>query len=65
MTQARGRLGFPLGSGRRLPFPRHDLQGYVETVLLVTGEPDRAGTAAPQRPQRPVAAENEVALDKG
>ena len=65
MTEARGRLGLSLGSGRRLPLPRHDLQGHVEPVLLVAGEPDRAGTAAPQRPQRPVAAENEVALDKG
>ena len=65
MTEARGRLGFPLCSGRRLPLPRHDLQGHVEPVLLVAGEPDRAGTAAPQGPQRPVAAENEVALDKG
>ena len=65
MTQARGRLGLPLGSGRRLPLPRHDLQGHVEPVLLVAGEPDRAGAAAPQWPQRPVAAENEVALDKG
>ena len=65
MAQARGGLGLPLGSGRRLPLPRHDLEGHVEPVLLVAGKPDRAGTAAPQRPQRPVAAEDELALDKG
>jgi hypothetical protein len=65
MTEARSGLGFPLGSRRRLPFSRHDLQGHVEPVLLVAGEPDRAGTAAPQGPEWPVAAENEIALDKG
>jgi hypothetical protein len=59
------RLGLPLGSGRRLAFPGDDLEGHVEAVLLVSGKPDRPRTAAPERPERPVAAEDEIALEKG
>jgi hypothetical protein len=37
VAQAGSRLGLPFGSGRRLPFPGHDLEGYVEPILLVSG----------------------------
>jgi hypothetical protein len=65
VTQPGGGLGLPLGPGCRLAFPRDDLESDVEPVLFVPGKPDRAGTSAPERAQRAVAPEDELALDKG
>ena len=65
VAQAGGRLGLALGTGGRLPLPGHDLEGDVEAVLLVPGKPDGPRTSAPQRPQRAVAPEDELALDEG
>ena len=48
-----------------LPSRGDDLQRDVEARLLVAREPDRAGAAAAERPQRPVAAEDELALEDG
>jgi hypothetical protein len=58
-------LGLALGAGRRLPLPRHDLEGDVEAVLLVAREPDGTGTPAPERPQGPVPPEDKLALEDG
>jgi hypothetical protein len=65
VAQAGGGLRLPLGPGGRLPLPRDDLESDVEPVLLVPGKPDGAGTSTPERPQRAVAPEDELALDKG
>ena len=65
VAQAGGGLRLPLGPGRRLALPRDDLESDVEAVLLVPGKPDRAGPSTPERPQRAVAPEDELALDKG
>ncbi len=63
MAQVRGRLGLALGPHGRLALPRDDLQRDVEARPLVAGEPDRARAAAAERPQGPVAVEDE--LDAG
>ena len=60
MAQARRGLGLALGARRGFPFARDDLERDVEARLLVAGEPDRAGAAAAERPERPVAAEDEL-----
>jgi hypothetical protein len=65
MAQTGRGLGLALRSGCRLPLAGHDLECDVEAVLLVPGKPDGAGTAAPERPQRAIAPEDELALDKG
>jgi len=65
VAQAGGGLRLTLGAGCRLPLPGHDLEGDVEPVLLVPGKPNGAGTSTPERPQRAVAPEDELALDKG
>ncbi len=65
MAQTGRSLGLALGAGCRLPLTGDDLERDVEPVLLVPGKPDGAGTAAPERPQRAVAPEDELALDKG
>ena len=57
------RLGLALGPRRRLALARDDLERDVEARALVAGEPDRARAAAAERPQRPVAVEDE--LDAG
>ena len=63
MAQLRRGLGLALGPHGRLALARDDLQRDVEAGPLVTGEPDRARAAAAERPQRPVAVEDE--LDAG
>src|SRR5438105_1960330 len=65
MAQPGRRLRLPLGAGGRLALARDDLQSDVEPVALVTSKPDGAGTAASERPQRPIASEHEFALDQG
>ena len=65
VAQAGGSLGLALGPGGRLPFPGDDLERHLHAVLLVPGEPDGAGAPASERPQGAVAAEDEVALNKG
>ena len=45
-----------------LALARDDLESDVEAVLLVAREPDRARAAAPERPHRAVAAEEETGL---
>jgi hypothetical protein len=64
VTQARcgGRLA--LGSSGGLPFAGNDLEGDLETSPLVAGEPDRPGGSAPERPQRPIAVEDELARSR-
>src|SRR5207245_3401485 len=62
VPQPRRDLRLALGPLAGLPVPRDDLQGDVEAVPLVAREPDRARAAAPERPQRAVAVENELAL---
>jgi len=52
--------GLPFGPCGSLALARDDLQRDVEPVSLVSGEPDRAGAAAPERPQRTVAPGNEL-----
>ena len=59
MAQAGGRLGLALRARAGLALARDDLQGDLEPVRLVAREPDRARAAAPERAQRPVAAEDE------
>src|SRR6266550_9288797 len=63
MAQLRGRLGLALGPHGRLALARDDLQRDVEARPLVAGEPHRARAAAAERPQGPVAVEDE--LDAG
>ena len=63
MAQLRRSLGLALGPHRGLALARDDLQRDVEPGPLVAGEPDRARAAAAERPQRPVAVEDE--LDAG
>ena len=63
MPQLRGRLRLALGPHGRLALPRDDLQRDIESCPLVAGEPDRARAAAAERPQGPVAVEDE--LDAG
>ncbi len=60
MAQAGRRLGLALGARGGFPFARHDLERDVELRLLVAGEPDRAGAAAAERLEGPVAAEHEL-----
>ena len=47
MPQPRRRVRLPLGAGRRLALAGDDLERDVEPVLLVAGQPDRAGAARP------------------
>ena len=63
MAQLRGRLRLALGPHGRLALARDDLQRDVEARPLVAGEPHRARAAAAERPQGPVAVEDE--LDAG
>ena len=60
VPQARRRLGLALRAVGGLALARDDLQRHVETRLLVAREPDRAGAAAAERPQRAVAVEDEL-----
>src|SRR5437588_1090132 len=64
MAQPGGRLCLPFRPGRRLSLARDDLQRHVESVLLVTSEPDGARAAAAKRTQRAVATEHQLALDQ-
>jgi hypothetical protein len=65
VAQAGGGLRLPLGARCRVALARDDLESDVEPVLLVSGKPDGAGTSAPERPQRAVAPEDELTLNKG
>ena len=65
VAQARRGLHLACRACRALALPRDDLQRDVEPGLLVAGEPDRAGAAATERPERPVAVEDERAVGKG
>ena len=60
MAEPSRREGLALGSGRGLPLARDDLQRDGEAGPLVLREPDGAGAAAPERTDRPVAAEDEL-----
>ena len=60
VPEPRGGLGLALGAVCGLPLPGDDLEGDVEAVSLVAGEPDRAGAAAAERAQRAVAVEDEL-----
>ena len=62
MAQPCGGGRLALGSRRRLALAGDDLQRDVEAGLLVAGEPDGARPAAPERPNRPVATEDGLAL---
>ena len=59
------RFRLPFRARRGLPLARDDLQRDVQAVLLVPSEPHRPGSAAPERSQRPVPTEDELALGKG
>ena len=65
VAQARRRLHLACRACRALALPRDDLQRDVEPGLLVAGEPDRAGAAPTDRPERPIAVEDECAIGKG
>jgi hypothetical protein len=65
VAQARRGLHLAGGPCRALALARDDLQCDVEPGLLVAGEPDRAGAAPTERPERPVAVEDERAIGKG
>src|SRR6185503_18272519 len=65
MAQPGRGLRLPLGTRGRLAFTRDDLQGHVEPVLLVPGQPDGARAAAPQGAEWPVPPEHELALEEG
>ena len=60
VAQARRRRGLALRAGGCLALARDDLESDIEAVLLVADEPDRAGTAAAERPERAVPAEDEL-----
>jgi len=60
VSKPRSGLGLALGPQRRLSLARDDLERDVEPRPLVAGEPDGARAAAPERPQRPVAVEDEL-----
>ena len=60
MPEMRGRRRLALGARRGLSLPGDDLEGDLEPRSLVAREPDRARPAAAQRPQRPVAVEDEI-----
>src|SRR5207253_9135746 len=65
VPQPRRRLGLPLGPGTRFPLASDDLQGDVEAVLLVAGQPDGTGSTAAERAERAVPPEDELALLRG
>ena len=65
VAQARRGLHLACRACRALALPRNDLQRDVEPGLLVAGEPDRAGAAPTDRPERPIAVEDECAIGKG
>jgi hypothetical protein len=58
-------LGLSFRPGCGFSLPRDDLERHVEAVLLVACKPDGAGAAAAQGPERPVSAEDELALEEG
>jgi hypothetical protein len=60
VAQPCSRLGLAFSAGASLAFARDDLQRDVETIGLIAREPDRARAAAPERPQGPVPAEDEL-----
>jgi hypothetical protein len=55
-----GRFSLALRAVRSLPFARDDLERHVQPVALVAREPDRAGAAAAEWAQRPIAVEDEL-----
>ena len=65
VAEPRSRLHLACGPRRALPLARDDLERDLEPGALVPGEPDRAGPATTERPQGPVAVEDEVGSGKG
>ncbi len=65
MAKPRRCFHLPCRPGSPLALARDDLQGDLETGSLVPREPDRSGPAAAERPEGPVAVENEVGSGKG
>ena len=65
VAQPRGRLHLARGARRALALARDDLERDLEAGALVAGKPDRAGATAAERPQGPVAVEDEVGCGKG
>src|SRR5438445_4829686 len=64
MAQLCGGLRLALGPRSGLALARDDLERDVQSRLLVARKPDRAGAAATQRPQGPVAVEDELGADE-
>jgi hypothetical protein len=62
VVQLRHRLRLAARAGAGLPLPRDDLDRHLAPGPHVLGEPDRAGAAAPERAQGPVAPEEEAWL---
>ena len=60
MPEVRRSRRLALGARGRLPLAGDDLERDVETRPLVAGEPDRAGAAAAEWAQGPVAVEDEL-----
>jgi hypothetical protein len=60
MPQSRRGLRLALRAMCGLPLARDDLERHVEPVLLVAREPDGAGAAAAERPERAIAVEDEL-----
>src|SRR5581483_8394864 len=65
MPERRGGPRLALGAGGRLPLPSHHLQRDVEPGALVPREPDVPHPARPERPQRAVAAEDQLLRGDG
>jgi hypothetical protein len=59
VAEACGGCGLAFGPRSGLALPSNDLESDVEPCLLVTGEPDRPRSAAPQGAQRAVSVEDE------
>ena len=65
VAEPRGRLRLALRARSRLALARDDLERDLEAGPLVAGEPDRARAAAAERPERPVAVEDELPVRQG
>ena len=65
MAELRGRARLALGARAGLALARDDLERDVEAVALVACEPHRAGASAAERPDRPVATEDQLAGGEG
>src|SRR5581483_8672689 len=65
VTERRRGTRLALRARGRLPLARDDLERHVEPRLLVAREPHLPHPARAERPQRPVAAEDELPCDCG